>query len=430
LNPLRVLILADECNPEWPSLPLVGYNTCLALSQRLDLVIATHVRNKENLSRSGIPRADVVFLDNEYVARPMYKAATFLRGGGSVNWTTNVAMAYLPYLCFEREVWKRFGGDLRSGRFDLVHRVTPMSPTLPSPLASWSPVPFVIGPLNGGLPWPEQFQSELHREREWLTHLRSAHRALPYYRSTYCRAAAILAAFSHTIRDLPSDAMDRVVAFPEVGIDPDRFAAGERPPGNQITFFFAGRLVPYKCPDVAVAAFAAAPELRCHRLVVVGDGPERPRLEAMIEEHDLQGCVDLAGWLPQQDVAKRMTQADVFVFPSIRELGAGVVVEAMASGLACVVVDYGGPGSLIDTGRGIKVPLGDKKQLVADFTRALVGLATDPSRRHCLAEEARRYALREYSWSAKAAKLESVYRWVLGERRDRPSFEESAEPSM
>jgi len=424
---VRALVLAEECNPAWPSLPLVGYNTCRALAERLDLVVATHVRNRASLGDGGLGRAEVVFIDNEYVARPMYRAATRLRGGDAVNWTANVAMAYLPYLAFEREVWKRFRGDLRAGRFDLVHRVTPMSPTLPSPFAAWSPVPFVLGPLNGGLPWPREFRAELRREREWLTYVRSAYRWLPYYRSTYRRAAAILAAFPHTIEDLPEEARARALDFPEVGIDPERFrAAAERGPRDRLTLLFVGRLVPYKCPDVAVRAFASSPRLRSHQLVVVGDGPERAALDALIRAEGLGEHVRLAGALPQAQVAQAMREADLFVFPSIRELGAGVVVEAMACGLPCVVTDYGGPGGLVDETRGVKVPLGTREELVAGFRSALEGLASDAARRARLGAQAHAYALREYAWSAKAQKIERVYEWVLGRSAARPVFASSA----
>ena len=144
---MRVLLLANDCNPDWPSLPVVGYNACRGIAGEVDVVVATHVRNRANIAARGFGRAQVEYIDNEYIASPMYKAATWLRGGGSVGWTTNIAMQYAPYLAFEWEVWKRFKKRLKAREFDLVHRVTPMSPTLPSPLAKWLKrigVPFVL----------------------------------------------------------------------------------------------------------------------------------------------------------------------------------------------------------------------------------------------------------------------------------------------
>ena len=182
---MRVLILADDCNPEWPSLPAVGYKAALAIAEYADVVVATHVRNRENIEKVGFGRAKVQYIDNEYIARPMFKFAKYLRGGTDTGWTMATALGYPSYLSFEWEVWKATRQELRRGKFDLVHRLTPMSPTLPSPMATWSPVPFILGPLNGGLRWPPEFQNELVREGEWLSYFRQAYRVLPYQNSTY-----------------------------------------------------------------------------------------------------------------------------------------------------------------------------------------------------------------------------------------------------
>ena len=102
------------------------------------------------------------------------------------------------------------------------------------------------------------------------------------------------------------------------------------------------------------------------------------------------------------EVASLMRQADIFAFPSIRELGAGVVVEAMACGLACVVVDYGAPAVLISEERGVKVPLGDREQLVRHFGDVLERLVADPLTTARLGGSAREHALQFYSWDTKA----------------------------
>jgi hypothetical protein len=238
-RPIRALILADDCNPEWPSLPVVGYKAARAIAERADVTVATHVRNQPNIDKVGFGRAKVEYLDNEYVARRLYKLNTWLRGGNEVGWTTNIAMNYPSYLAFEWEVWRRFGPALKAGEFDVVHRLTPMSPTLPSPLARECPVPFVLGPLNGGLRWPEGYGAERDREKEWLVKLREAYRYLPFYKSSYDKSAAILAAFRHTLDDLPKSALGRAINFPEVGIDPELFRAAPARHGSRLTFLFA-----------------------------------------------------------------------------------------------------------------------------------------------------------------------------------------------
>jgi glycosyltransferase involved in cell wall biosynthesis len=419
---IRVLIIAEDCNPEWPSLPVVGYKAARAIADYADVVVATHIRNRENIQKIGFGRATVRYVDNEYIARPTHELATFLRGGSATGWTTGIALSYPAYLAFEWEVWKCSRDELRRGDFDIVHRLTPMSPTLPSPMASWSPVPFVIGPLNGGLKWPLAYRDELAREREWLTYVRGLYKALPYRRSTYKKSAAVLAAFQHTLDDIPKYANVRAINFPEVGIDPSIFNEVKvRADRKQKTILFAGRFVPYKLPTVVARAFADRPSLHRHRLVMVGDGPERPAIEELIHQRGLQSQVQLLGWKTQAEVAALMREADIFAFPSIRELGAGVVVEAMACGLACVVVDYGAPGALIAEDRGAKVPLGSREQLLQGFGDALERLLTDELTVGRLGRSAREHAMQFYTWEAKARKMLAVYEWVL-DRRSRPDF--------
>ncbi|MGG6294366.1 glycosyltransferase family 4 protein [Leptolyngbya sp. AN02str] len=419
---MRVLLLADVCNPDWPSLPIVGYKYAKAIANHADVVVATQIRNQPNITRDGLGSAEVVYLDTEKIAAPISKLAAKLRGGPQKAWTLQMAMDYPTYLAFEWYAWQRFKQELKAGEFDLVHRITPMTPTLPSLMASRSPVPFVLGPLNGNLPWPSAFQAELKREKEWLSKFRKFYKWLPFYRSTYGRSQAVLGAFDHTISDFPRSILDQVINVPEVGIDPEVFSPTVRPKRDRMTILYAGRLVPYKLPEVVVQAFAKSPLLQQHRLVIAGDGPERPRLERVIADHNLSHCVELVGHQPQAKIGELMREAEIFAFPSIRELGAGVVVEAMACGMACVVVDYGGPATLIGADRGVKVPLGTFDTIVDRFVQEMEGLVVDPTRVRQLGQTAYEHAMTYYSWDAKARKTLEIYDWVLGKTSAKPNF--------
>lgn len=230
---MRVLALADTCNPEWTSLPVVVYKYAKALAEVCDLTVVTHIRNRPNIEKAGFGKAKVIYIDTEWIAAPLSKFATFLRGGNDVGWTIQMAMDYPSYLAFEREVYKQFAGALGKGEYDVVHRLSPMSPSLPSPMASWSPVPFVFGPVNGNLPWPAQFLAERQREREWLSRFKRGGDYLPYVGSTFARSSAILAAFKHTVDAVPAVGQARTINYPEVGIDPELFDRPVRQPRAQ-----------------------------------------------------------------------------------------------------------------------------------------------------------------------------------------------------
>ncbi len=422
MNRIRVLMLADDCNPDWQSLPAIAYNLARTIADYIDVVVVTQIRNKPNIDRMGIGNAKVVYLDTEKIAAPIFKLASFLSGSANTGMTIKVALSYPSYLVFEWAVWKRFRQDLHNGHFDIVHRLSPMSPTLPSPMAKWSPVPFAIGPINGGLPWPPQFKTELNREREWLTYFRKAHKWLPFYRSTYTHAATILAAYEHTISDLPASVKPKIIDFREGGMEPKVFNMPTRPKRERMTILFVGRLVPYKMPEVVVRSFAASSLLRQHKLVIVGDGPERPRLDRIIEEEGLSDCIEFTGTIPQVKVGELMRQADIFAFPSIRELGGGVITLAMACGMACVVVDYGAMGELVKPGCGVKVALGDLEHLVKQYTIELEELVTNPDRVARMGIAAHQITTTYYSWDAKAKQIMKIYNWVLGRQEAKPDF--------
>ena len=423
---VRALILADDCNPDWHSLPALVYSYICTLSKYVDVVVVTQIRNKPNIDRDGMGNAEVVYLDTENIAAPIYKLATVLSGDSNKAMTLKVAFSYPSYIAFEWAAWRRFRQDLRNGRFDIVHRVSPMSPTIPSPMAKWSPVPFVLGPVLGALPWPKYFKAEMSREGEWMNYFRELHRWLPFYKSTYAHAAAILAAYDHTIADVPDVAKPRTINFSEGGVDPSKFTLPVRQKKEKMTVLFVGRLVPFKMPEVLVRSFAASSILQQHKLIIVGDGPERPRLDRLVEEANLSECVEFTGTISQDRVGELMRECEIFGFPSIREQGGGVLTLAMMSGMTCVVVDYGGPALRVKSGCGVKVPLGDLDHLVKHFTQELEQLVVDPDRVINMGIAARRYTETYYSWDAKARKTLEVYNWVLGRQEKKPDFWEQS----
>ena len=192
----RVLVIAEAANPEWISVPLVGWSLAKALRRVADVHVVTQQRNRAAIERAGwVSGSDFTPLDNEAMAGPIWRLADRLRGRSGVGWTLVTALSVPAYYRFEHLLWRRFERDLRAGAWDLVHRVTPLSPTTPSLLAGRLRaigVPFVVGPLNGGVPWPREFAGARRREHEWLSYMRDGYRWLPGYRAMRDAAAAIL----------------------------------------------------------------------------------------------------------------------------------------------------------------------------------------------------------------------------------------------
>lgn len=419
---MKTLLLAEACNPEWTSVPLVGFNLVHALSHRSDLniALATHVRNRQALERHEISkRIEIVYINNEWIAKPLYQLGRLLRGGQSLGWTTNMAVSYPAYVAFEKAVGHQFAARLKQREFDLIHRITPVSPTLPSPLASMTSVPMVIGPLNGGLPWPKEFPELCKSEREWLAPIRNSYRCLPWYAKTYKHLAAVISGSRHTASEIPGNFSGQHFYQPENGVDPARFpiAEGWTPPADDWQFVTVGRLVPYKGFDMILNAMSASPVLKTCRLLIIGDGPQRENLQRQAAALNLSERVRFAGWLPQTQLAAELRRSQAFVFPSLREFGGGVVLEAMASGLPSIAVDYGGPGELLDERCGILLPMRPREQMVIELTTAMEALVMDEGRSRTLAESAIQQVHRRFTWERKADQIRQIYKQILNPRR-------------
>jgi glycosyltransferase involved in cell wall biosynthesis len=161
-----------------------------------------------------------------------------------------------------------------------------------------------------------------------------------------------------------------------------------------------GRLAPEKNLGTLLNAFqsmrADTPRIR---LVLVGDGPDMPRL--------MQRCPDavFSGLRRGEDLATHYASADVFLFPSITETFGNVIPEAMASGLAVVGYDYAAAGQLIRHGEnGLLAQYDDGEALTAVARR----LAGNLPRARALGVQARVDACR-LDWSHIVDAVEAEY---------------------
>jgi alpha-maltose-1-phosphate synthase len=421
---LRVLLVAELANPDWASVPLEGWSHSSALARLVDAHLVTHVRNRENILKAGLPPSRFTALDTRPVERRIEAFVRLLRPGGDGGLTTVTAFSAASYYYFEHLLWREFGARIRAGEFDVVHRLTPLSPTTPSLLAARcarAGVPFVLGPLNGGLPWPRGFDYARIKENEWLTYVRDAYKLLPGYRGTRRHAAAIVCGSTDTRQQIAAPYQAKTVYVPENAIDPQRFdAAVSGPVELPLRVAFVGRFTLYKGCDMLIEAAAPLVRAGTVTLDLIGDGAQMPALRALAAREGLPDSI-FAGWVQHAELKNRLTQSHVFAFPSIREFGGAVVLEAMALGLVPIVMAYGGPGELVSAATGYALPMGRRDAIVASLRRALEELVADPSRIRSMGEAARQRVLNQFTWDAKAAQLFEVYRWVLG-WREKPNF--------
>ena len=205
-----------------------------------------------------------------------------------------------------------------------------------------------------------------------------------------------------------------------LGLDLDRFGQLDRAtariqldePADAFLVVAIGRLVPIKRIDRLVRSFAILAGMVANaRLVIVGDGAERPALEALVAELGLGSRVRFAGW--QADTPAWYAAADVVALTSDREGTPLALIEAAAAGRPVVAGDVGGVADVVIDGlTGFVVAPADE----AAFADRLGRLAVDPELRQRLGQAAPDRA-RAYAGERLVDDLDRLYRELLAERR-------------
>jgi glycosyltransferase involved in cell wall biosynthesis len=144
-------------------------------------------------------------------------------------------------------------------------------------------------------------------------------------------------------------------------------------------------------------------------LVIVGEGDDRPRLEALAAELGMASRVKLVGW--QTDVRGYYEAMDVFALSSLREGLPNVVLEAMALGVPCVATRVNGVPRLIEDGVNGRLVEPDD---VAGLTAAVGDLLRRPATREAYTAAARETVETRFSFAARMDKLARVYDGLLG----------------
>jgi colanic acid/amylovoran biosynthesis glycosyltransferase len=194
------------------------------------------------------------------------------------------------------------------------------------------------------------------------------------------------------------------------GVQPNsqpRREAGIDGGAGELRMVSVGRLNPVKGHAVLLQALA---ELQTRgvrgRLVIVGDGPKRNRLQELARELGLGDSVLFAGAVGQDEIAAHYDAADVLVHASFAEGIPVVLMEAMAHRLPVVAASVMGVGELVRDGEnGLLVRPGRPDELASAVER----LAADPKLRQTMGEHGRRTVESEFDVSSSAARLRDLF---------------------
>lgn len=186
-------------------------------------------------------------------------------------------------------------------------------------------------------------------------------------------------------------------------------------PAESVVIGAVGRLSAVKNFDVLINAFAslrkAAGELpRDLKLLIVGDGPDRDKLQDLTRSSGLQADVSLAGF--SERIPDLMACMDLFVLPSHSEGVSNTVLEAQACGLPVVATRVGSTADLLDDGRSGILVVPDSSEALQQALRELLA---DPEKARQMGQHARHLVQSRFSWPDVAATYRRVYQRALAD---------------
>lgn len=288
---------------------------------------------------------------------------------------------------------------LRQGKFEVVETFTHDSNLLGLPFAWLAGVPARVATHRGEI---EGFSGWLSRLHKWLINVGIADALIAVSEKMRQNSIAdgVNAKKIHVIlsgiEPLDTKTVNRADARKDLGI-------GE----NDLFLLTVGRLTYQKAHEVFVEAMAeVVQEFPNAQAAICGDGPLRPQLESQIKELGLTQKVMLLGL--QNDVARLLAAADIFVLPSRWEGLPRALLEAMAAGLPVIATRVDGTQELIDDEvTGLLAPAEDSHGLAESILR----LATDAGIRNEIARSAQSFVMKKHTLDRMCQKY---YEYILG----------------
>ena len=429
MRKLRILTCAYACLFE-DGVPVVGgeavlgWNIVQQIGRFHQVWVLTSASNRlgieAELQRQAAPNITFVYVELPRWLRPFL---TFLGG-----------IQFYAYLWQIRAYWvaRKLHAEVK---FDAFHHLTYANDWMASYIGGLLPVPYLRGPGGGAQRTPKAFLKEYSFTARLWERFRSfgqwVLRHDPVFLRGQHRARVILLCNREAADAVPPRLKSKVQLFPVNGISAEDLqifrgtngegssapaASRNRQGGTGAPFHVlsAGKLFSLKGFSLAIRAFGLFAKHHADaNLTIVGDGPERVRLEGLVRNLGLERQVNLEKWMPRQGLLGLMRECDTFVFPSLRDGGGAVVVEAMAAGKPVICLDIAGPGLHVTESCGIKISPQTPGQTVIGIAEALDRLYADRELRTRMGNAARHRVEEAYVWDKLGDRLLGIYESAL-----------------
>jgi len=411
---MNILLVAYACEPNKGSEPEVGWkmSNAIAINRPNDTVhVITKANNKESIELDEYP-TNITF---HYYAPP--KWITFWKKGGR-----GIRTYYYLWM---------IGGVLHMKStkisFDLIHHITFVNDWLPSffTLLKTKNNKFIWGPIGSHDPIEMKFLEGAKRQytERFRIMLQLFMRNIdPFFH--YCKAKSdcIIGINENVYKKLKLNHKHHFIAEPAIGLNKEMVEVVNHTPQDKDSFLIisVGRLLYIKNFKLTIHAFAVFlknnPSIDNARLQIIGDGGDRKQLEHLVQILKIDKYVEFTGNIPLREVQTRLSQANLFLFPTLENAGF-VILEAMSHSLPVVAMEYGGPQQFVKN--NISDQLVSSNISYDEITKLLAEKLTYfyDNKERCIriGQQNKQDIIDHFTWEQKAKKMNLIYEELFNE---------------
>mgnify|MGYP003289939015 CR=1 FL=1 len=334
----KIFVSAYACEPGLGSEIGVGWHWVLEMSRHFELWVLTRKSNQHTIEPWIAEHPEYAGIHFLYFDLPQW-AKWWKKGMRGVR-----VYYYLWILLSESMVRK----TMEANGIDIYHYLTYGNALWPVSRYG-STRCFIWGPTSAGVSMPKSFTKHYslsNRIKELIQ--RWAKITIGWnvpFRNRCRKANLILCKTDETMRLVPREYQRKCKQFTDVAVEVKDVDAYVRERSNQTihTYFSAGTMVGWRNHDVLIEAFALLLQKRPNsKLIILGDGPERLRLERLISTLKIEAFVELGGQVDMQNYYQAMANSDVIVNSCFREGAVTVSFDSISFAKPLICFDTGG----------------------------------------------------------------------------------------
>ena len=396
-----ILVSAYACEPLKGSEQGVGWNWVLQMAKNNKLHVITRANNQkfieENLPKNISENITFYYFDTSNFIKGLKNKAKGL---------------YFYYWCWQIGIFFLIKKILKLHKFDYSMHLTLGSLWMPTVLPFFK-IPFIWGPIGGGEGIPKPFLSQLPLKNRIIQSLRYFLKYFIYINpivmfSSY-KAVSILVRTNNTLDFIPDFFKFKTKVFLETSMESSIFNYKKNINNNEtVKLIFTGRLVPFKNVISILKSLQYVPKDYNLELTIIGSGSEEKKIKNEINLLNLSNRVRLIKETTRENVLKKLSESDIYLFPSLREGGSWALMEGMAIGLPVICLKWSGMEIITDDASAIRIPVTNPEQMIKDIAKAINKLIEKPTLRLNMGNAGRKRIKNVFNWDVKGEFMEEL----------------------